>query len=365
MPSPDSVRLARAVGAAVFPLAFFFAFAALGCAVPSQRSPRYHGGGYVSPYAGGMNWLPIDVQSAHFRVLMPIQAAVKTERDRADDGTPMRVHSAQVQDGRTLLSFVVTDVDRGLGGDPVDLLNGMVRRFLQEVDRFDVIASKEITHQGLIGVEVRSRDSDEGLELFTRHLVGRWRTFTMIAAVRADSVQAAQPTVDYYFRSLAVSPQEAIVPQGNGAMGSAWAYVTPARDDFSVRLPGAPSLRDVTLDIDGESIEGREYRVALPDGSVSFVARVYRFERRMPERLLEKTEARVVASGRTVRERADAQRQGFAGSQVVFTRGGAAEHTAYFQTMSRLYEFTVTSPTSREAELEAARQAFFRSVRIH
>jgi hypothetical protein len=372
MPS-STVRFARVAGAALLPLAVLGVVVSLGCYAPRSSQggrPLQSGNATLSspsgrPAFGGSRWHPVEVASARFRVLMPIRAEVKTERQRAEDGTPMRIHSAQIEDGRMMLSFVVTDIDRGLVGDPVDLLNGMTRRFLAEVNRFNVISSNEITHQGLIGMEMRSREPEEGLELFTRHLVGRRRTFTLIAAVRASSVRGAEAMVDYYLRSLTVSPDEAIVPQGTGAMGSAWAYVTPARDDFSVRLPGAPRVSDVTLELDGESIDGREYRVAVADGSVSFVARVYRFERSMPSRLLEKVEALAVGSGRSVRERSDVQRQGYAGSRIVFARGDAAEHATYFQTMSRLYEFTMTNPTSREEELAAARRAFYRSIRIH
>lgn len=355
-------RARRTLGVAAWLVTAALVLVSSGCGGHSRRAqtPR----AYVPPY-GGPAWHPLEVQSARFRVLMPIRTVVKTEHDRADDGTPMRVYSAQVEDARMMLSFVASDVDGGIAGDPVELLNGLARRFLEEVDRFDVISSKEITHQGLIGLEVRSRDPDESLELFTRHLVGRHRTFTLIAAVRADAVQSARPMIDYYFGSLAVSPEEGVVPQGSGAMGSGWAYVTPARDDFSVRLPGSPGVADVTLELDGRSIPGREYRVAVPDGSVSFVVRVYRFDERMPERLLEKAEARLLGSGRSVKERVDLQQQGYAGALVVYANGDAAEHTAYVQTMSRLYEFTATNPTSREAELAEARQAFLQSIRIH
>ncbi|MBC7171787.1 MAG: hypothetical protein H5U40_05150 [Polyangiaceae bacterium] len=241
----------------------------------------------------------------------------------------------------------------------------MTRRILEEVDRFDILDSEQLVEQGLVGIEVRSRNPDEGLELVTRHFVGRQRTYTLLAATRADSARASQPTIDYFFRSLAVSPADAIVPNGDGRMGTAWAFTTPARDDFSVRLPGAPRVAEVELDLEGEPTPGREYQVATEDGSVRFVARVYRFDREMPSRLLEKVESRMVADGRTVRERIDRQRQGYAGAVVTYARGGSVVHTTYVQTVSRLYEFTLESPAAREAELEPARLAFFRSIRIH
>jgi hypothetical protein len=301
------------------------------------------------------------------RLEIPRGVEIETTEGWTDDGVSLRTHVGRsVLRDRAVFSFYVNEVEGGVVGDPADRLRSIANTYLEEVDRFDIVRTQPLVRDGLPGLRVEFQNPSEELVLKAEHFVGRTREYTLVVAMAEAHVASLASYVEHYFESAHFGAADASIPTGNGTyVAGQWNYITPARDRFSVAIPGDASLVEAEVSFDDEDIEVRTYQVASTDGKTVFRARVLGFEDAPPAEAFELLTAELARGGATLGERWDEPQQGFAGLRRRYENGARRGEVYWVATRSRIYELTCQYEAAREAELAPMRRRFFRSLRIH
>ncbi len=312
-------------------------------------------------------WVAVQNQAIGMRLEIPKGVQIKTTEGWTDDGAPLRTHMGRsVLQDRAVFTFYVNEVEGGVIGDPADRLGAISDAYLDEVDRFDIVRTQPLVRDGLPGLRIEFQKPADDLVLKAEHFVGRTREYTLVVAMPENQAAGLATMVEHYFESARFSAADASIPTGDGSYApDRWAYVTPARDRFSVSFPGNVSLVEAHTSLDDEDVDVRTYAVVSSDGRTAFRARVLRFEDGPPEGVFELLAAKLTEGGSVIGERWDEPKQGYAGLRLHYENPALHGEVYWVATRSRVYELVVEHSAASAAEIEPMRRRFFHSLRIH
>jgi hypothetical protein len=363
------VRLfTRASGAVLFAAASFTALFSFGCYSSNATRPSGGSSNAAPSRALPSGWIAVHNEAIGIYLEIPKGVQIETNEGWTDDGVPLRTHVGRsVLRDRAVFTFYVSEAEGGVIGDPADRLHAISDDFLEEIDRFDIVRTQPLVRDGLPGLRIEFQKPSEELALVVEHFVGRTREYTFVVAMAEAQRGSLASMVEHYFESARFGAQDASIPTGDGSFAAdRWSYVTPARDRFSVALPGNASLVEARLELGDDEADVRTYQVATADGHTVFRARVMvGFDDGPPADAFERLSRRLEQAGETIRERWDEPQQGYAGLRARYESAAHHGEVYWVATRTRIYELTIEHPEGRTAELEPMRRRFFRSLRIH
>jgi hypothetical protein len=301
------------------------------------------------------------------RLEIPKGVQIETTEGWTDDGVPLRTHVGRsVLRDRAVFTFYVNEVEGGVIGDPADRLDAISDTYLEEIDRFDIIRTQPLVRDGLPGLRIEFQKPADDLVFVAEHFVGRTRDYTLVVAMAEAQRGNLASMAEHYFESAHFGAQDASIPAGDGAMiADQWSYITPARDRFSVAVPGNASLVEARVTLGDAEAEVRTYQVASADGHTTFRARVLDFEDGPPDDAFERLTEKLRQVGETLGERWDEPQQGYAALRLRYDSAAHHGEVYWVATRSRIYELTLEHPATSATAIEPMRRRFFRSLRIH